>query len=446
MRPRTWHILRYIRNRSWTYADGANLFPTTAIRLQPCTLPVQGIEERTRVQLTRKVGELPLASKRTGRSVSLVIAMGLAVICLQATVSASSSKPCIPIDVLVPYDGGGTLSADDCRDPRDNDDWADVYRIAFIDEGEDDDETELTIRLESDAFIPVLYLLDIEGGSIERDNAWWPGDHAKISEKVGGGTYHVLVTERNWSRGATGEYVLRISGGSITAAKAKDEIAKALYNEAGDELEVPYNETRHDYNDYGCPYIGLCKHTDREGRPAISYSERARYADDVLSNGKDRCREEWVPGYRLCGTSSGYRGGHSGWDINSGSHVRSPFYSLTTGLVITAGGDSLNTIAVYDGMYTVVYLHAQDGTVAVKKDKCVEKGDVLGTEGNAGTNGGGIHVHISVQRFKSYQYAIGAGRWPGVEHDPSVYATDPLPYLYNWVATKDRSAPLVDCE
>ena len=145
-------------------------------------------------------------------------------------------------------------------------------------------------------------------------------------------------------------------------AREKRRITAVLFDLREDEVD---HLTNHDYNGYGC-------------HPELA---------------------EELPGYK---------GGHSGWDVQTNSDHdpdrNDRFYSLTAGKVIRAdNGDSdeLSVIAVYNEAYdlTTFYLHARRVDVDVL-DR-VEVGDRLGRQGNTRlekddekTNS---HVHVEVR-------------------------------------------------
>ncbi len=130
----------------------------------------------------------------------------------------------------------------------------------------------------------------------------------------------------------------------------------------------------------------------------------------------------------------GYRGGHSGWDVQTtsvagDSTADERFHSLTSGQV-TATDEALGMVAVYDADKdkTTVYLHARKIFVDTATKKNVEVGTALGIQGNAGLGYRDTntreHVHIEVQDGWSDLYSCGAGETverPGI---------DPIDYLY----------------
>ena len=120
----------------------------------------------------------------------------------------------------------------------------------------------------------------------------------------------------------------------------------------------------------------------------------------------------------------GYRGGHSGWDVQTKSvagdaTANEDFYSLTSGEVIRAGSD-FGTIAVYNVNHdkTVLYLHAR--RVYVNIGDRVDIGDRLGVQGDTSTRKIGEHVHIEVRNKKRTSSACGA-----------TTSIDPVPELYD---------------
>ena len=190
---------------------------------------------------------------------------------------------------------------------------------------------------------------------------------------------------------------------AITEAEL-DEIAGKLFN-------MPPDDTNHDYNYYRC-----CPDPDGDGTTF--------------------CHDPIV---------SGYKNGHSGWDLQTKSVVfgiaDEPFYSLTAGEVIRAGGGNYNTIAVYScaDNRTTLYLHARRVDVLV--GDFVKVGDPLGIQGNKGLHPDPTvaeHVHIEVQEGRSMYSSPGAGRHriktaEGVNKE--IKTIDPIPYLHEWVTS-----------
>ena len=184
-------------------------------------------------------------------------------------------------------------------------------------------------------------------------------------------------------------------------AYQKDAIMEALFNgeDCGETKygSVTHDQTKHDYNDYGC-------------------------------------NANW-------GYSRGYlETGHTGWDVVVKGGDPVPFYSLTAGklLPVDRKTDGYNTIAIYDegSDRTVLYLHAHEVLVEPSADDMVYVGQCLGTQGRTAknlANATGVHVHIEVQKGKSKTPA-----WQ--DHKTGIiYGKEtipPVPYLYKWVADR----------
>lgn len=132
----------------------------------------------------------------------------------------------------------------------------------------------------------------------------------------------------------------------------------------------------------------------------------------------------------------GYRGGHSGWDVQTKSVAGNAtadeaFYSLTDGEVISVGGP-FGRIAVYNevsGPKTVIYLHARQ--IYVKEGDFVDVGDPLGIQGDISRNDIGEHVHIEVKNGYHTTSACGAST-----------AIDPIPYLYERMSLSRPRPPI----
>lgn len=135
-----------------------------------------------------------------------------------------------------------------------------------------------------------------------------------------------------------------------------------------------------------------------------------------------------------------YKGGHPGWDAYH-KVVNHEFYSLTSGIVIANGGDSENTIAIYDpaGHAVVLYLHASDVHPSLKIDGCIEFGVPLGLQGNTSHRKNmGAHVHVEVRKFQ-IPYTIQQLAKPshGTKHEERK-TTDPIPYLLRSIQLHTR--------
>ena len=178
---------------------------------------------------------------------------------------------------------------------------------------------------------------------------------------------------------------------AITREGKQREIAEALFKVSVSEGKLIYG-----YNDYRACFVG-----------DDNYCEAANNGDE-----------------------NGYLGGHSGDDFAANYNPHATFYSLTDGEVINVS--PLNTIAIYDGTNTIVYLHASD-VEQIIKDKAnstpkgsVRKGDPLGKQGEKG-NAMGLHVHVEVRKGWA---TLGSWGACASERPPNI---DPVPYLYGWV-------------
>ena len=107
-----------------------------------------------------------------------------------------------------------------------------------------------------------------------------------------------------------------------------------------------------------------------------------------------------------------------------------PFFSLTAGIVIRAGGGRYNAIAVYDAAEGLTTLYAHARRVDVRLNQTVRVGDQLGIQGNAGLNADPNvreHVHVEVRRGRALWLACGA-----------TSSIDPFNYLYRSVIAAGR--------
>ena len=159
---------------------------------------------------------------------------------------------------------------------------------------------------------------------------------------------------------------------------------------------------------------------------------RARLARALFGPGKPTYHDYNSYGAKVpdwAGGCRGYDGGHSGWDAQTVSVAYSatadePFFSLTNGVVIRAGGGH-NVIAVYDADERVTTLYAHARRVDVRVDQVIRVGDRLGIQGNAGLSSNPNereHVHVEVRRGSVPWLACGATN-----------AINPFDYLYRSV-------------
>ena len=166
---------------------------------------------------------------------------------------------------------------------------------------------------------------------------------------------------------------------------------------------------------------------------------------------------------------SGYKGGHSGWDVQTRSVVGATpkgkplvdehFYSLTAGTVVIANpGETKGNaavIAIYDKpcKKTTLYLHAReiDPAIIEKIGEDIDEGDYLGIQGNAGLwklatkedkekygdnpESFREHVHIEVIdgdiREMDGKFDFGA--------NGAIETTNPIPYLYRWASGAQKA-------
>lgn len=82
--------------------------------------------------------------------------------------------------------------------------------------------------------------------------------------------------------------------------------------------------------------------------------------------------------------------------------------SLINGVVTNAGGDSLNTIAIYDeeNDKTVIYLHTRR-SLNLKVGDEVKVGQVIAEEGSKGANGA-VHTHVEVRDGKQTKASVSS--------------------------------------
>lgn len=119
-----------------------------------------------------------------------------------ATTGASAN--CRVVEIAIPYSGHESLSSDDCRDPLESEDYADIYGVWL------DAAYTVDITLVSDNFRPVVSLLDDRGADLEWDNNDGRKGAARIVRTLPKGEYQIVATDFNEGRG-TGSYELRVT-------------------------------------------------------------------------------------------------------------------------------------------------------------------------------------------------------------------------------------------
>ena len=224
---------------------------------------------------------------------------------------------------------------------------------------------------------------------------------------------------KGWSVKSTGGCDLI---GSAETADRRDVIVERLFK------GIPHEQTNHEYNGHGC---------------------NPNFWD------KDKI--------------GGYKGGHSGWDVQTHSvfgptpkdeHlVDEHFYSLTAGTVVIANpGEtkgSAAVIAIYDKLCdkTTLYLHAReiDQYIINKIGEEIDQDTYLGVQGNTGLwklatkqeeevygdnpESFREHVHIEVIdgdiREMDEKFDGGAGG--------AVDTIPPIPYLYRWASGAQKA-------
>ena len=252
------------------------------------------------------------------------------------------------------------------------------------------DGRHIAFRSERDGNFEMIYVMGSDGSNPRNlTNGWyarWSPDGRHIafsSYHVGDGNWEIYVIEF----GEAGSGGTPLDQGDSGIAIKKDRIVEVLFGLNPDEADA---KTNHDYNDY-----------------------MARPNDT--------------------GECDGYRGGHSGWDVQTQSvagddkTADEEFYSLTSGQVIAIGGE-FGKIAVYNATddKTTLYLHARE--IYVSQGQTVNIGTALGIQGNVGLGfsdpSKNEHVHIEVRDGRSEYPSCGAG----ATTDP--INIDPIDCLY----------------
>ena len=177
--------------------------------------------------------------------------------------------------------------------------------------------------------------------------------------------------------------------------------------------------------------------------PTLNYIDKqARIAEklfDLEPCEADRLTNYYYNNYKVCpndtGACDGYRGGHSGWDVQTKSvagdkTADEEFYSLTQGEVIDIDKEELGKIAVYNDTddKTTLYLHARK--ISVSLGQTVNVGTPLGIQGNVAIESDSSdtntneHVHVEVRDGWSKKASCGAGA------TTLPINIDPIDYLY----------------
>lgn len=163
--------------------------------------------------------------------------------------------------------------------------------------------------------------------------------------------------------------------------------------------------------------------------------EKADEASEGINYDYNTWGSPWAEKDGLC---QGYDGGHSGIDFQTKDVAGSltatrNFYSITTGIVVSDGGDDFNTIAVYDESknITALYLHAD--TVDVIEGDNVQVGDVLGVQGSEGA-GTAEHVHFEMRSGRRTGSACGASTTINPEVNALKYL---VPVLQDGISVTD---------
>ena len=111
-------------------------------------------------------------------------------------------------------------------------------------------------------------------------------------------------------------------------------------------------------------------------------------------------------------------GRHEGIDmvLRNGAEI----HAIASGVVTKAGGDRINTVAIYDSANnkTVVYLHMSN--IYVRQGQEIGKGTIIGTQGSVGASAS--HIHLEVRDGKRTAAAKSV-------NDSRLDNSNPYPYL-----------------
>ena len=304
----------------------------------------------------------------------------------ELNVSSAGRYDCTTGEIVIPhYDDQGSLSSDDCRDPYDRDDYADIYSFRL------DAQADVTVELNSDAFDAFVSLLDDRGTELTRDNDGGIGQNARIDTALPAGEYQIVATENNLSSGVkTGSYELRI-------------VAENAYSgEVHEPCPNPDPDPPNSWSGGQAPGGYRAQDTEKV-HDAKKLITRVLFQipgnQDVVQCTSADYNDFGEPGPE-------YHKGHAGWDVQTtsvafGATANVPFYSLTDGEVVYVNSRSYGVIGVYDDTddFTVYYLHARH--VYVREGQRVSVDQRLGIQGDTGSPGK-EHVHIEVHRGRDH--------------------------------------------
>lgn len=176
--------------------------------------------------------------------------------------------------------------------------------------------------------------------------------------------------------------------------------------------------------------IRVLEHNNPNGWSRITYNGSTGYvASQYVSFDKPviAVRQKLVN--TIFGQSGGYiscdfdgyvntKGRHEGIDMVFRNGA--PIHAASSGVVTKAGGDSINTLAIYDSARgkTVVYLH-MSGFNGMYVGKQVDKGDVIGYQGSKGASSS--HIHVEVRNGKKTAAAKSVNDYTLENPNPYAY-------------------------
>lgn len=175
-------------------------------------------------------------------------------------------------------------------------------------------------------------------------------------------------------------------------------------------------------------------------------AKKAKIASELFDGAKGPIKSDHNS-YKCNFEGDPYKGSHSGWDVAFQNEINQAFYSLTSGIVISAGEDSENTIAIYDPVsrLAVLYLHADYVNEELKIGDCIASGKFLGNQGNTSFWKVGVHVHVEVRKLPAsisflapIKVVTDNLKQPSHGTDDAKRPTiDPIPHLYRSVKDHD---------
>lgn len=314
------------------------------------------------------------------------------------------------------------LSDDDCADPHDPQDVADLLSFTL------QQTATVSLSMQARQFHAHLQLLGESGDVIAASRSRALGDRTILERTIDPGAYRIVASEHTRGR-LTGGYLLNIRV-VLRSAPDSDEPPLFVYPETDPSYDEPP-----DWLQYG-RYVGTRCSADRSEvlkRDAIAvllFNHQTTLWDNLLLPATHLNHSYNCHGADPHIKWTGYEGGHSGWDVQTyhviGARTHDDvFYSLTNG-----------TIAHIDWGYGAIVVHTDDGHTVYYQHvrhfyrwsgSDVQVGDALGVQGNEGM---GVDDHTT---FEHVHIAVREGFHLMPPPSGAVETIDPVPYFYRYL-------------